>query len=136
MVVAVGRDGVILVGSNGSLNPVTSGTSRQLRSVAYGNGSFIAAGDGVLLQSGNGLVWETISDPRPTAVADATSWQSVSFQDGRFIVTGSNGQIALSDGAAFTFQTVDAAQRYVDAVMLSGQQIILLDQDGPFFRFQ
>ncbi len=132
LVVAVGRDGAILVGSSGFLNPVASGTTRTLRSVAYGNGRFVAAGDGVLLQSGNGLVWEPVTDPRAAVLADTTSWQSVSFQAGRFLVTGSGGQVALSDGSSFTFQTIDPAQVYLDAVMLSGQQIILLDAGGHF----
>ncbi len=129
MVAAIGLDGTILAGSDGYLNPVLSGTDRDLRSIAFGQSSFVAAGDdGVLLHSRNGLVWEIIPD------TPETDWQSVIFRDGRFLVVGTNGQVGLSDdGRTFSFLTVDAALDYVDAIMLSVQQLILLDSDGRFY---
>lgn len=132
MAVAVGPGGVILSGRDGTLARVDARTGSNLRSIAHGNNRFIAVGDGVLLQSGDGLAWEPLPDPRPSAAVAATGWQSVNFLDDRFIITGSGGQVALSDPAGFTFQTVDPAQTYIDAVVLSGQQIILLDQGGHF----
>lgn len=129
LAVAVGMDGQILTGSNGYLNPVISGTEKNLRTIAYGLSTFIAAGDdGAILRSTNGLVWETLLS------ATDTDWHSVIYQDGRFLIVGSRGQIGLSDdGRTFSFLTVDSALAYVDAAMLSSQQLILLDSQGRFY---
>ncbi len=134
--VAVGNDGIILVGSQGVFSQVPSVTDKNLNSIAYGDGHFIAAGDGVLLQSADGLTWKNIFEGKSAAESELSrqsiQWQSVSYQENRFIAVGSKGSVVIGNPGNFEFQTATADLTFIDAVALSDQQFILLDQNGNY----
>ena len=57
--VSVGESGTILTSSDGtSWDNRTSGTSKHLKGVTYGNGLFVTVGDkGTILTSSDGTTW-------------------------------------------------------------------------------
>jgi len=78
-----------------------SGTSNDLRSVAYGNGLFVAVGeDGAILTSPDGASW--------TQRTSGTSnrLRGVTYGNGLFVAVGDRGAILTSpDGVNWTAQT-------------------------------
>lgn len=126
--VAVGDDGIIVTGKGGQGSVLNDQTTASLKDIAYGNSTFVAVGDeGTILISRTGLLW------RQVLPAGSANWQAIDFRDGRFVLAGSSGAIALSDDG-LTFQSIRNLnkQDYVDIVMLSRQQLIVLDQEGGF----
>lgn len=126
--VAVGDDGIIVTGKGGQGSVLNDQTTASLKDIAYGNSTFVAVGaKGTILVSRTGLLWRQILP------AGSTDWQAIDFRDGRFVLAGSGGAIAISDDG-LTFQKIrnQDKQDYVDIVMLSRQQLIVLDKDGGF----
>jgi hypothetical protein len=71
-------------------NPLPTGTA--LRSVAYGNGTFVAVGDaGTIFSSTNGMQWEDHSFNSTNHLKD------IAFGNGQFLAVGSQGLILTSD---------------------------------------
>lgn len=127
--VAVGDDGTILTGPGGQMTPAVSGTAASLTDVVFGNGQFIAVGrGGTVLGSANGTIWQNV------APADISGdWLAADYKDGRFTIVGSHGLAAISDdGLNFRRLATNQSNDYLDVVMLTGQQLILLGRDGSF----
>jgi hypothetical protein len=100
--VAVGKDGTILTSPDGvSWTARTSGTSKSLSGVAYGNGTFVAVGGGgAILTSPDGVSW--------TARTSGTSkgLSGVAYGNGLFVAVGGGGAILTSpDGVTWTQRT-------------------------------
>ena len=126
--VAVGDNGIIVTGKGGQSSILKDQTAASLKDIAYGDSTFVAVGArGTILVSRTGLLWRQI------LLTDSVDWQAIDFRDGRFVLAGNNGAIAISDNG-LTFQKINNqnTQNYVDIVMLSRQQLIVLDQDGGF----
>lgn len=96
--ITVGNNGAILTSSNGSTwTPRTSGTTRNLNDVDYGNGAYAIAGgfnaqvgSGTLLTSTDAVSW-TLADL--TAVAPTQNLNGMAFGNGRFVAAGSLGAL-------------------------------------------
>ena len=124
--VAVGDHGTILVSQDKQGNLIDAMTDHDLNDIAWGLNTFVAVGDdNTILISHNGLIWQQIS------ISAMTDWQAADYQDGRFMIVGSDGVIATSDdGKNFQILRQKTGVSCVDVVMLSKQQTILLDEDG------
>jgi hypothetical protein len=134
---AVGAGGKITTGSisiagatrsSGYALVLQSSVTDDLWDIAYGLATFVAVGDnGAVLISQNGLIWQSIR------IAGGASWRAVDFKDGRFALAGNGGATAISDdGHTFHVTSQQDQRDYVDLVMLSRQQMIILDQSGGF----
>ena len=79
--VAVGIKGTIAWSSDGATwLPVASGTTRDLFSVAHGNGVFVAGATGNrFFVSNDGLDWTERTTPSP----DSPNWYGLTFGDGQ-----------------------------------------------------
>ena len=126
--VAVGDSGTVVAGYGDMITELARKADADMIDIVYGSSGFVAVGaDGTILTSKYGLVWLT-------AQLQADShWQAVDHRDGRYILAGAGGSIAYSDdGRSFTLLPGEADRDYLDVVMLSNQQIILLDRSGDF----
>ncbi len=125
---AVGGGGTLVVGQNGSVSQLTPVTDSTLNDIVGGQDVLMAVGnDGVILTSRNGLIW------KKNILSSATDWLAADYRDGRFVAVGRDGVIAISDdGAKFTLFKQDSGLDFVDVVMLTSQQLIVLDQEGRF----
>jgi len=100
--VTVGDNGIILTSSDGiSWTKRTSGTTKNLYGVTYGNSTFVTVGDnGTILTSSDGTSW--------TKRTSGTSEHlyEVTYGDGLFVTVGGNGDILTSsDGTSWTERT-------------------------------
>lgn len=103
LVVVVGDGGVIYTSTNGTAyTSRTSGTTDDLRGVAYGAGLAVAVGEnGTLLTSPDGITWT----PR-TSSFGSDFIRSVVYGAGQFVAVGYAGKIATSpDGITWTQRT-------------------------------
>ncbi len=126
--VAVGDHGKIVTGQTGQGTVINSQTTADLHDIAYGDEHFVAAGqNGTILVSGTGAIWRQIQLPK------TIHWQAIDFRDGRFVLAGNDGAVAISeDGKNFRLLDSASEQNYTDIVMLSKQQLIVLDEKGGF----
>ena len=124
--VAVGDQGTLVASQNGQSNLVGAMSDHDLHDIAYGLGRYVAVGSGdTILTSHNGLIWKKIS------LGLATDWQAIDFKDGQFVIVGTQGTIAASiDGLEYDVLQQDQEINYVDVIMLSRQQTIVLDENG------
>jgi hypothetical protein len=124
--IAVGDKGTVIAIRGNQTSKIRPLTQSDLLDVAYGRGQFVAVGRrGVVLTSKNGLVWQAVN------LAWTGDWLAVDFRDGRFVAVGRDGAVAICDEEqTFTLQTGHERRHYVDVVMLSRQQMILLDDSG------
>lgn len=96
--VAVGDTGLVLTSTDGlNWTQQTTGTTEDLKSIAYGNGRFVVVGGNAVLTSTNGVNWT-----QQTAITQQT-WHEqlnyVTFGAGRFVAVGDGGLItSSSDG--------------------------------------
>ncbi|WKW13206.1 Ig-like domain-containing protein [Pseudogemmatithrix spongiicola] len=106
-VVIVGDGGAIIVGSDSSWTPATSGTLQNLYGITRAGGDFVVAGAaGTLLVSADGLTWASGSTGLAT---DLFAISAVSGAE-RY-VGGAAGTLGLDDGS--TVQNIGAAPRPV-----------------------
>lgn len=128
VVVAVGDSGSIVVGHDGEAMAIRPVTQADLTDIAYGHETFVAIGTrGTILTSKNGLIW------RKADLADVDDWQAIDFRDGHFVVVGRSGSVLTSeDGFSYRLLQQLPDTYCVDVVMLSHQQIIILDDNGEF----
>jgi hypothetical protein len=74
------------------------------------------------------VIWQTV---RPDA--QLANWQAIDFKEGRFAVVGDQGRVAVSsDGRQFQLLKTGQSTDYLDIVMLTKQQLILLGKNGSF----
>ncbi|WP_287409375.1 hypothetical protein [Oceanithermus sp.] len=79
-----------------------SGTTKLLRSVAFGNGTFVAGGEGgTLLSSTDGVSWTV----RPTASLDPI--RSVIFAQNKFVALQGRYVLISTDGATWSSNEVE-----------------------------
>jgi len=116
--VAVGSAGTILTSPDGGIwTQQHSGTSKSLFGISYGNGSFVAVGNsGTILTSTDGVAWTSRDSPS----LGANLLQSISYADGRFVVTG--GQIWQSADTTLggSYATISGHCLSVDLGSFSG----------------
>lgn len=127
--VAVGDGGYMLAGPGGQLTAAATVTSADLVDVAFGDGCFVAVGrQGTILCSATGTLWQPVN-----ISGDLGDWQAIDFKEGRFTIAGQGGRVAISDdGRQFQMLNTRQTTDYLDVVMLTSQQLILLGADGSF----
>ena len=118
--VTVGDNGIILTSSDGiSWTKRTSGTTKNLYGVTYGNSTFVTVGDNAtILTSSDGTTWTNTSTNKRTlryfSKAETNNLYGVTYGDGLFVVVGGDATILTSsDGTTWTesclLYTSDAA---------------------------
>jgi hypothetical protein len=120
----------------------SSGTSANLRGLAYGGGYFVAAGDqGTILSSQDGDIWTArFSGDSPSTLSTATllsAAYSESLQ--RFVVTGTGGSILVSNATPTVFANVStrgvvsSTQTFIGGFVVEGgsPRTVLVRADGP-----
>ncbi|MBI2927510.1 MAG: hypothetical protein HYY24_17580 [Verrucomicrobia bacterium] len=93
--VAVGEQGTILTADAafGQWQSRSSGTVKNLHSVAHGNSHFVAVGDtGTVAISQGGVEWDSFGLGIPEALRD------IAFGNGLFVVAGDGGILSSPDG--------------------------------------
>ncbi len=109
--VAVGENGCIWRSINSTTwTQITSGTTRTLANVTYGNGTFVivgyasaGSGDSLVLTSTDGLTWTNTS-----AGTGLDSWQdfrSITWANDRFLASGWYGKLRHSTNLGVSFST-------------------------------
>ena len=96
--VTVGDNGIILTSSDGiSWTKRTSGTTKNLYGVTYGNSAFVAVGgSGTILTSSNGTDWASRTS------GTTKNLYGVTYGGGLFVTVGDNGTILTSsDGTTW-----------------------------------
>ena len=128
VIVAVGASGRIAVGYSGNVSILSPVTQADLVDIAYGAGTFVAIGRrGTLLTSANGLIW------RQNDLDEQDDWQAIDFRDGHFVLLSRTGKLYTSaDAVLFSALTPVSGSLFRDIVMLSRQQMIVLDEAGAF----
>ena len=99
--VTVGDNGIILTSSDGiSWTKRTSGTTKNLYGVTYGNSTFVTVGDnGTILTSSDGTTWTN----KRTSSGTTKNLYGVTYGDGLFVTVGDNATILTSsDGTTWT----------------------------------
>jgi len=102
--VTVGDNGVILTSSDGiSWTKRTSGTTKNLYGVTYGNSTFVTVGDnGTILTSSDGTTWTN----KRTSSGTTKNLYGVTYGNSTFVTVGDNGVIITSsDGISWTKRT-------------------------------
>jgi len=116
MFVAVGKGGRIVYSTTGtSWTVATSGTTKDLYSVAYGNGKYIAGGDkgaaenykGILLSSTDASVWTTVSpvtDSEINWVSAATYFSGKLWIGGWYTLASSSDAVTWTSSSAASLE--------------------------------
>ena len=127
-VVAVGDRGSLAVGEPERMSVLRPFTQADLTDVASNQSIFVVVGkNNTIMTSQNGLVW------RQVQTEHSDDWMAVDFRDGRFIVAGGSGVILASDdGISFQMISRMEEQSCRDVVILSRQQMIVLNEAGDF----
>jgi len=102
--VTVGDNGIILTSSDGiTWDNSTSGTTKNLYGVTYGNSTFVTGGDNVtILTSSDGTTWTN----KRTSSVTTNNLYGVTYGNGTFVTVGDNGVILTSsDGISWTKRT-------------------------------
>ncbi len=129
MAAAVGDRGTLVICQDNRATVLNKLTQADLTDIAWGLNTFVAVGRaGTILVSRTGLLWREID------LGTQANWLAVDFRDGRFTLAGDQGAVAVSDdGSTFQMLHQDRQTTYVDVVMLSKQQMILLSDAGNFY---
>jgi len=99
--VTVGDNGIILTSSDGiSWTKRTSGTTKNLYGVTYGNSTFVTVGDnGTILTSSDGTTWTN----KRTSSGTTKNLYGVTYGNSTFVTVGDNATILTSsDGTTWT----------------------------------
>ncbi len=119
-IIAVGNNGTMVSSIDGGNTWVTqsSGTSKTLSDIAFGNGTFLSIGDSsgsmMVLASTDGITW---SD-RTAGANIGNSWAHfsyVDYLDNRFIASGWFGGIAYSTDNGVSFHNNQSTRQSVAA---------------------
>jgi len=124
--VSVGNSGTILTSSdNGtSWNSMTSGTSKNLNDVTYGNSIFVTVGYGgtILTSSVNGTTWNDRSKTKRL-------W-GVTYANSTFMAVGNSGTIyTSSDGTTWTSRTSNTS-KYLNGVTYGNSTFVTVGISG------
>lgn len=107
----------------------SSGTTRRLNDVAYGNGTFVAVGEeGTVLRSADGVEW------LPSNAGTVSRLDAIAFGNGVFVAVGGLGSKPMftsSDGVNWTPRTTTIAGGYLD-VVFNGEVFFVLAGKGAF----
>jgi hypothetical protein len=122
--IAISDGGAIYRSTNGAVtwNPVTSGTTHSLSSVAYGDGKFVivgraspsVTGNPIVLTSTNGLTWTNV-----TAGSGLDTWhdfQTVHWAGDRFLASGWYSKLRYSADAGDSFSTTRTINEHTPGV--------------------
>ncbi|HBP38907.1 MAG TPA: hypothetical protein DD640_09250 [Clostridiales bacterium] len=133
--VSVGDDGTLITGKIGTAHQINLPVQADLNDISYGLSTFVAIGsEGTILVSRTGLIWKSIQVAGLTDLTEPVNWQAIDFRDSRFVMAGSGGAIAISDdGVNFHLLGSNGQTDSIDLVMLSRQQLIILDDAGHFY---
>ena len=103
--VAVGASGTLLTSPDAiTWTSRTSGTSKNINNVAYGNSKFIAVGDnGTTLSSSDGITWTDWTSS--CGANDNESLWDVAYGSSTWVAVGDNGSIYTSDESSCTKRT-------------------------------
>ena len=102
---AVGFSGTILTSSDGTTwTSRTSGTSKNINNIAYGNNQFFVVGyNGTTLYSSDGITW-TDWNSSCGANTNESLWD-IAYGSSTWVVVGANGSIYTSDESSCTKRT-------------------------------
>ena len=116
----------VAVGFNAGISTSTEGTNwmlrnlgpysyvKELRDVAYGNGTFVAAGSEQILVSTNGAYWTN------SGFALAGTITSITFAQGRFVAVGDSRTFTSIDGVHWTIWQVGGTVFFNDVTYGNG----------------
>jgi hypothetical protein len=124
--VAAGDNGSLLVSSNGlAWSARTSGTTRSLRGITYGDGKWIAVGSrGAMITSPDGLNWVAANSGTPDRL------ETIDFQNGIFVALGENGTtITSTDGTAWTKRNFGTT-RDLDGMAVGNGTLVVVGKFG------
>jgi uncharacterized delta-60 repeat protein len=129
-----------------------SGTTANLKGVAYGNGKFVAVGDnpsgsGVIISSSDGISWGTYTVPGTQCILNAITYDANIFVAvGRVWMTGPTStahSLVSSDGANWTimemaaFPIAPAAVTYGNGYFVAvAPTMVFWSTDGEHWGFQ
>ena len=140
--VTVGDNGIILTSSDGiSWTKRTSGTTKNLYGVTYGNSTFVTVGDnGTILTSSDGTTWTNTSTNKRTTLryfskADTNHLYGVTYGDDLFVTVGGNATIfTSSDGTTWTerdgLRSTWATPKYLKGVTYRKKLFVAVGRNG------
>jgi len=140
--VTVGDNGIILTSSDGiSWTKRTSGTTKNLYGVTYGNSTFVTVGDnGTILTSSDGTTWTNTSTNKRTTLryfskADTNHLYGVTYGDDLFVTVGGNATIfTSSDGTTWTerdgLRSTWATPKYLKGVTYRKKLFVTVGRNG------
>jgi len=131
--VTVGDNGIILTSSDGiSWTKRTSGTTKNLYGVTYGNSTFVTVGDnGTILTSSDGTTWTN----KRTSSGTTKNLYGVTYGDGLFVTVGDNATILTSsDGTTWTerdgLRSKWATPKYLKGVTYRKKLFVAVGRNG------
>ena len=140
--VTVGDNGIILTSSDGiSWTKRTSGTTKNLYGVTYGNSTFVTVGDNAtILTSSDGTTWTNTSTNKRTTLryfskADTNHLYGVTYGDDLFVTVGGNATIfTSSDGTTWTerdgLRSTWATPKYLKGVTYRKKLFVTVGRNG------
>ena len=140
--VTVGDNGIILTSSDGiSWTKRTSGTTKNLYGVTYGDGLIVTVGDnGTILTSSDGTTWTNTSTNKRTTLryfskADTNHLYGVTYGDDLFVTVGGNSTILTSsDGTTWTerdgLRSKWTDPQYFKAITYRKKLFVLVGRNG------
>ena len=140
--VTVGDNGIILTSSDGiSWTKRTSGTTKNLYGVTYGDGLFVTVGDNAtILTSSDGTTWTNTSTNKRTTLryfskADTNHLYGVTYGDDLFVTVGGNATIfTSSDGTTWTerdgLRSTWATPKYLKGVTYRKKLFVTVGRNG------
>ena len=140
--VTVGDNGIILTSSDGiSWTKRTSGTTKNLYGVTYGNSTFVTVGDNAtILTSSDGTTWTNTSTNKRTTLryfskADTNHLYGVTYGDDLFVTVGGNATIfTSSDGTTWTerdgLRSTWATPKYLKGVTYRKKLFVAVGRNG------
>ena len=140
--VTVGDNGIILTSSDGiSWTKRTSGTTKNLYGVTYGNSTFVTVGDNAtILTSSDGTTWTNTSTNKRTTLryfskADTNHLYGVTYGDDLFVTVGGNAPIfTSSDGTTWTerdgLRSTWATPKYLKGVTYRKKLFVAVGRNG------
>jgi len=131
--VTVGDNGIILTSSDGiSWTKRTSGTTKNLYGVTYGNSTFVTVGDnGTILTSSDGTSWTN----KRTSSGTSEHLYEVTYGNGLFVTVGENATILTSsDGTTWTerdgLRSKWAIPKYLKGVTYRKKLFVTVGRNG------
>ena len=140
----VGDNGTILTSSDGTTwtnKRTSSGTTKNLYGVTYGDGLFVTVGDNAtILTSSDGTTWTNTSTNKRTTLryfskADTNHLYGVTYGDDLFVTVGGNATILTSsDGTTWTerdgLRSKWATPKYLKGVTYRKKLFVAVGRNG------